>query len=293
MCVGGGGPSCWKPLRASFSVSNDITFCISSVYQSKNKPYSFPNVVRQQPPLPPPHFNSVYINYACQALPATHGPSRPTVCSQVTVPPPVGGWHHWHRRAWRPQQGYLCLAKLSIYLSPSTSPSLFLPLSLYHSPLVTLCLFLFAFTPFSFPSLWGAFTYSPFHGNGLAPRGSPIAVVPYICIGYSRADRPLGRTRTDRLSRRDRLGERRRLKSEQTEDRHRLRKGENKEGRVLETGTRTTQYIRYTIGWTAHCYRPWINLSQLLVISTSSLWVALSFRGEYNYYTHGIPAHHQ
>ena len=37
---GGGGPSCWKPLRASFSVSSDIIFCIISdcVYQSKNKP---------------------------------------------------------------------------------------------------------------------------------------------------------------------------------------------------------------------------------------------------------------
>ena len=34
----GGGPSCWKPLRASFSVSSDIIFCIISVYQSKNKP---------------------------------------------------------------------------------------------------------------------------------------------------------------------------------------------------------------------------------------------------------------
>ena len=45
VCVGGeGGPSCWKPLRASFSVSSDITFCIISVYQSnKNKLYSFPN----------------------------------------------------------------------------------------------------------------------------------------------------------------------------------------------------------------------------------------------------------
>ena len=39
VCVGGGaGPSCWKPLGASFSVSSDIIFCIISMYQSKNKP---------------------------------------------------------------------------------------------------------------------------------------------------------------------------------------------------------------------------------------------------------------
>ena len=37
VCGGGAGPSCWKPLRASFSVSSDMIFCIISVYQSKNK----------------------------------------------------------------------------------------------------------------------------------------------------------------------------------------------------------------------------------------------------------------
>ena len=37
VCVWG-GPSCWKPLRASVSVSSDIIFCIISVYQAKNKP---------------------------------------------------------------------------------------------------------------------------------------------------------------------------------------------------------------------------------------------------------------
>ena len=40
---GGAGPSCWKPLQASFSVSSDIIFCIICVYQSKNKLESFPN----------------------------------------------------------------------------------------------------------------------------------------------------------------------------------------------------------------------------------------------------------
>ena len=44
VCGGGGGPSCWKPLRASFSVSSDIIFCIIDVYQSKNRtnPRAFP-----------------------------------------------------------------------------------------------------------------------------------------------------------------------------------------------------------------------------------------------------------
>ena len=32
VCVWGGGPSCWKPLRASFSVSSDKIFCIIGVY---------------------------------------------------------------------------------------------------------------------------------------------------------------------------------------------------------------------------------------------------------------------
>ena len=36
-------PPCWKPFWTSFSVSSDIIICIISVYQSKNKPWSFPN----------------------------------------------------------------------------------------------------------------------------------------------------------------------------------------------------------------------------------------------------------
>ena len=38
---------CWKPLRAFFSVCSNILFCSFSVYQSKNKPWSFPSAGRR------------------------------------------------------------------------------------------------------------------------------------------------------------------------------------------------------------------------------------------------------
>ena len=131
--------------------------------------------------------------------------------------------------------GAHCLAKLATNTSPSTSPSLFPPLSfipLSFSYFVSLSLCLYSFF---FLFLWDSATYSPFSGNGLAPRSSHIAVVP-----HSRLDRPL----VGRLSRLS-GGH-----TEETEDRHRLRKGENKEGRLLEKGTRTTPYICYRLDCT-------------------------------------------
>ena len=93
--------------------------------------------------------------------------------------------------------GVPCLAKLAIYLSPSTSLSLFPPLSfipLSFSYLYRL-LFDFVFAPFpflSFAEALGFLTCSPFSGNGLAPRSSHMySDGPYIQLpGQAARDTP-------------------------------------------------------------------------------------------------------
>ena len=113
-------------------------------------------VVRQQPPLSPPPILTHYILIIhvkpFQPLMALVGLlyAPRSRCLLLSAVDPIGtGGHGDPNRV-------PCLAKRAIYLSPSAA--LFIsPTVLYHSPLVTLYRFLFAFTPFSFPPLWGAF----------------------------------------------------------------------------------------------------------------------------------------
>ena len=101
--------------------------------------------------------------------------------------PPVGGWPHWHRRALRSQQGYLAWRNWPsiCHRRLPPPPFVFPHCPLYHSPLVKYFISLsFCRYSFSFLSLRASFTYSPFSGNGLAPRSTHIAAAPiYSCPG--------------------------------------------------------------------------------------------------------------
>ena len=125
-----------------------------------------------QPLLPPvlyvPRCPWPYLPRRCYWTLPSSSCRRLTPLAQAGMETPTGvylAWRNWPSICHR-------------WLPPLYSPHC----PLYPSPLVTLYLFLFAFTPFRSLPFGVPLPTPPFHGNGLAPRSNPIAAVPYICI---------------------------------------------------------------------------------------------------------------